>query len=291
MRRLTLYTAALVLATTSLFGGDNFSVSIGDSDFTDCRDLSVRMDGDRVPVVSEDVPFSGNSLTVRTDRNGGIRLIGSRGGNAAVTLCKAAAPGIDLASIRTSLSGGTLTVEGPDSGRWVAYVLIEGPANGSFDLEASNGPISISDFHGTVRAQASNGPVSVKDSSGTINAETRNGPVSVSGSRGNVKLEATNGPVSVRLSDTIWDGNLEASTRNGPLSLKLPRGFRSGVVVESSGHGPVTCKAEGCPERARGWMYDDEQRGRRPERIELGSGPRVVRLSTVNGPVSIKENE
>mgnify|MGYP006183000513 FL=1 len=129
--------------------------------------------------------------------------------------------------------------------------------------------------------------MSVKESSGTITAETTNGPVSISGGAGNVKLDATNGPVTVKLSDTVWDGNLEASSQNGPVSLKLPRGFRSGVVVEARGHGPVNCKAEGCGDRFRAFDPHDE----RPRRIELGVGPQVVRLSTVNGPVTIKEHD
>ncbi|HEU4522811.1 MAG TPA: hypothetical protein VFT12_12465, partial [Thermoanaerobaculia bacterium] len=109
--------------------------------------------------------------------------------------------------------------------------------------------------------------------------------VSISGGQGDIRLQATNGPVSVKLSDTFWNGNLEATTQNGPVSLKLPRGFRSGVLVEALGHGPVSCKADGCPD-VRLRSYDEDER---PRRIELGSGPQVVRLSTVNGPVTVRE--
>jgi DUF4097 and DUF4098 domain-containing protein YvlB len=124
----------------------------------------------------------------------------------------------------------------------------------------------------------------VKDSSGTITASTVNGPISIDGGSGNVKLTATNGPLSVKLHGSFWDGDLAASTQNGPVSLKLPRGYRSGVVVESLGHGPVSCRAERCAEsRVR---EDDDDRLRR---IELGSGPAAVHLSTVNGPVSVKD--
>jgi DUF4097 and DUF4098 domain-containing protein YvlB len=128
----------------------------------------------------------------------------------------------------------------------------------------------------------------VKESSGTINARTTNGPVSVSGGSGQVKLDATNGPISVKLSGTSWDGNLDASTQNGPLSLKLPRGFRTGVLVQALGGGPITCRAAGCPD-LRASRYDRHED--RPRRIELGSGPQNVRVSTVNGPVSVKESE
>ncbi|HUP44354.1 MAG TPA: hypothetical protein VM779_02470 [Thermoanaerobaculia bacterium] len=292
MRRNLILATSLLFVSASLYAhgrhGD-FNISFqGDDALAGCGDLSVRIEGERVPVITENVPFHGSALAVRTDRNGGIRVTGSRGSGYAITVCKAVAPGIDPAAVRAVMAGNELTAAGPEGQRWVAYFLIEAPANASLDLHASNGPIAISRFHGTVRAEAVNGPVSVKDSSGTITAGTTNGPVSITGGSGNIKLEATNGPVTVKLADTVWDGSLEASTRNGPVSLKLPRGFRSGVLVEALGHGPVSCKAAGCPDlRLRSW---EDQRDR-PRRIELGSGPQVVRLSTVNGPVSVKEND
>jgi hypothetical protein len=57
--------------------------------------------------------------------------------------------------------------------------------------------------------------------------------------------------------------------------------------VESRGHGPINCRAEGC---AQFWRnHDDDNDDDEPRRIELGSGPVSVRLSTVNGPVTVKE--
>ena len=292
MRRALFLTVVLFLVTASLFAGRHGGVSMSisdDGELEDCNDLSIRFSGERAPVVAEEIPFHGSELAIRTEKHGGIRVVGTRGNAYGVTVCKAAAPGTDLGAIRVVLAGNELTATGPEDDRWIAYFIVRAPRGASLDLEANNGPISIARFHGTVKAQATNGPVSVKDSSGTINAETTNGPVSIDGGSGDIRLEATNGPVSVDLADTFWDGSLEASTKNGPLSLKLPRGFQSGVLVESLGHGPVTCKAVGCPEtRARYRDHDDGED--RPRRIELGSGPQVVRLSTTNGPVSVREN-
>jgi hypothetical protein len=270
--------------------GTNVNISIDDGDeFADCSDLSVRFDGDRAAVTSEEIPFHGSQLRVTTAHNGGgIRVVGTRGNAYGVTLCKAVAPGVDPGSVRAVLAGNELTARGPENDRWVGYFLIRAPRGASLDLNASNGPISIADFNGTVTAEAVNGPVSVKESSGTINARTTNGPVSVSGGSGQIKLDATNGPISVKLAGTAWDGNLDASTQNGPVSLKLPRGFRTGVLVQSLGSGPITCRAEGCPD-LRASRYDRHED--RPRRIELGSGPQNVRVSTVNGPVSVKESE
>ena len=291
MRRI-LVPVAMMLVSLAAFAhgghGSNMNISFDDNgDSAGCDSISVRMDGERVPVIAEEVPFHGSLLRARTAGNGGIRLVGTASSGYGITVCKAVAPGVDIASVRAVLAGNELTTTGPDSEKWMAYIVIRAPRNASLELFAENGPLNISRFHGTVKAEATNGPVSVKESSGTINAQTKNGPVSIAGGSGNVKLEATNGPVSVKLSELSWNGNLEASTRNGPVTLRLPRGFVSGVVVETDGNGPVTCRAAGCPE-AKAFRWDEENR---PRRIQLGHGAEVFRVSTVNGPVSVKEQE
>lgn len=75
------------------------------------------------------------------------------------------------------------------------------------------------------------------------------------------------------------DAAMDVAVHNGPLSLSVGESFRSGVVVEASGNSPWSCS--GCAAARRTWQ--DEGR-----RFELGDGPVRVRLSTVNGPVSIK---
>ena len=60
----------------------------------------------------------------------------------------------------------------------------------------------------------------------------------------------------------------------------------TGVVVESDGHGPISCRAEACRNSPRSWHDDDE-----PRKIELGGSDQRVRLSTKNGPVSVREAE
>jgi hypothetical protein len=100
----------------------------------------------------------------------------------------------------------------------------------------------------------------------------------------------------VKLDGSSWrSGNLDASTENGPLSLKVPAGYGSGVHVETDGNSPVSCRGAAC--RAARKAYDEanddnEDYGPRwPRRIDLGSGARMVTLSTHNGPVSVKEGD
>ena len=98
---------------------------------------------------------------------------------------------------------------------------------------------------------------------------------------GNLYLRAQNGPISVELTGTQWQGgSLDAHGTNGPLSLRLREGYRSGVRVESRGYSPFSCSAAACAAARKDW--DDRNRS-----VEFGSAPLVVRLSTVNGPVSI----
>ena len=126
-------------------------------------------------------------------------------------------------------------------------------------------------------------------------ATTTNGPISVRGGSGTMKLQASNGPLTVQLDGNSWlGGTLDASTKNGPLSVKIPRGYNSGIVVEA-GRGPLSCHAEGCEQWRAARNTDDDDDGwggnRRSRRIELGNGRADVHLSTVNGPVTIKDEE
>ena len=77
-------------------------------------------------------------------------------------------------------------------------------------------------------------------------------------------------------------GHLTARASNGPLSLRVPAGYQSGVEVTSSNHSPWSCRASACSGGNRDW--DDRTRS-----LRLGADPVVVRLSTVNGPVTVSE--
>jgi DUF4097 and DUF4098 domain-containing protein YvlB len=242
---------------------------------------------DRPAVRAEEMLPVGNlrSLNIRAPQNGGIYVIGSTSGGYEVKACKAAAFQEDLNQIRARVSGNAIITDGPGASDWVVYYLVRAPRGATLDLESQNGPISLREVNGTVTANALNGPISLKESSGTFNLETTNGPISLDGGSGTARLNAQNGPITVRLRGSSWDGSIEAHTENGPASLRIPSNFRSRVIVESDGHGPVSCRAAACREAGRTWDDEDNRK------IELGSGPTVVRMSTVNGPVSVREND
>lgn len=290
MRRTFLVFAAMLVSAPLFAHSHNHNISFNSEDglATDCGAMTARIDDERVPVTTEEVPVGNvRSLAVRSGSNGGIRVIG--GSSYSVQACKAVAPGVDASSIRVNFDGREVSATGPEEQDWMVYFIVRTPPNATLDLDAHNGPIAVRDFSGTLSARTINGPLSLKNSTGTINATATNGPIAIAGGSGNFKAAATNGPVSVKLAGTSWDGGtLEASTENGPVSLKIPRGFHSGVLVESLGHGPVSCRAEDCAGQ-RNRVITDDDNSDRPRRIELGSGAQVIHLSSVNGPVSIKD--
>jgi hypothetical protein len=262
----------------------NISIDTDDDDvINDCSQVKVRYEGEPAVRAEENLPASGlTRLHINARKHGGVHVSGWNQSGWSIKVCKAAVDAAALNDIHVSLSGDELSANSTSNQAYV-YFLIKAPHNATLDVDSTNGPIGLYEVNGTLKLRAQNGPVSLKKSSGTIDASTVNGPISFADGSGNVKLSAQNGPISVKLEGSSWDGSLDATTQNGPLSLKLPRNYRSGVLAEARGHGPVSCKADACSGAKRTW--DDEEN----RRIELGSGPAVIHVSTNNGPLSIKE--
>ena len=292
MRRFVLV-LGLTLLAASAFGhgrhGRNFSMD-GDAVFGDCNSMRVTFDGERAAIQRVDLPVAGlGNLRVRSG-NGALSV---RGGNTwSIVACKAAADDAALRQIDIRVSGSELSASGPrgDDDDWMIMYFVTAPRGADLDIEASNGPVSLRDVDGSLNVRQKNGPLSLHNVSGDVDAVTTNGPISVHGGSGKVKVTATNGPLSVKLAGTQWNGTLDASTKNGPLSVRIPRGYGSRVKVDALGHGPVSCRAEGC-EGARAKMRSDDWDDDEPRTFEFGSGPLAVTLSTVNGPLTIREAE
>ncbi|HKD16962.1 MAG TPA: hypothetical protein VKG23_03760, partial [Thermoanaerobaculia bacterium] len=150
------------------------------------------------------------------------------------------------------------------------------------EVSAGNGPVSVRGLSGRVVLRSDNGPISIQRSSGDIDARAQNGPIAVEGDGGRLRLATQNGPIAVALSGSSWKGEgLDARAVNGPVSLAVPDGYTSGTLIESRGRSPFACHGDACSAVRRTW--DDEHK-----RLEFGDGPVVVRLSTENGPVSIR---
>ena len=257
----------------------------------DCSDLHTTFDGQPAIVRSEEksLPLSQTpKLDVRSAPNDGVQIQGWDKDSYSITACKMAegpesrAEGI-FSQIHVSIANGEVSASGPnEASHWSVFFLIQAPKGANISLEATNGPLSIYDLDGTLRARATNGPISTKNLTGDADLEATNGPISVSGSSGNMRLRTQNGPISVNVDDSTWKGKgLTADAENGPVTLHVPSGFQSSFLVESRGHGPVSCSSSICGDARKTW--DDDRR-----RIEFGSSPALIHLSTDNGPVSVR---
>ena len=259
---------------------------------TDCSDLHIEFDDRDAVVRSETRTLSKAEapvLKVHPHANGGTQVVGWDQNNYSVTACKAVAPGDDaermLSQITMSMENGTVSTRGPsgEGDDWTVYLLIRAPKSAAIELETTNGPISLYDVDGKLAAHAHNGPISLHNFSGDAEVTAQNGPISMEGSSGNVRIRTENGPINVDLKGTSWSGSgLSADAQNGPVTLRVPSGFQTSFVVESTNHAPMSCHASICGSARKTW--DDEHR-----RIEYGSSPAVVHLSTVNGPVAVEE--
>ncbi|MBI4472886.1 MAG: DUF4097 family beta strand repeat protein [Acidobacteria bacterium] len=259
--------------------------SNGDRPVEDCND--VRVTFDRRPAITEEtemtIPASQvSTLSARTS-NSGIYVIGWDRNEYRVQTCKAVPDDSVnmLREITTTHSNGRISVSGPSNREWMAHLIIHVPRISQLDFQTANGPIHLRDLAGTIRVSASNGPLHLDNVGGSVEATTANGPIHIERGSGDQRLTATNGPIHVALSGNRWDGpGLEVSTKNGPLTLAIPDSYGSGIRIETSDHSPIRCTAPACNQAVRTLSS--------PSFIRLGSGDPVVRLSTVNGPLSIQ---
>ena len=267
-----------------------FSITTGpEREMRDCSQIKLRVDDAEV-VRSEQTKTipqgSFSSLHIQAPNHGGISVQGWDRGEFSITACLGAAGDDDaeakalLNQVSLSVQDGQVTVQGPGGEPWIGYLLVQAPNGANLELEASNGPISLNAITANVQVRTTNGPISFSRVSGQVKAHAQNGPINVSGNKGEYHLEAQNGPIGVHLEGSAWEsGELEARTQNGPLTLTLPESYQSPIRIESAGHSPVECRAEQCKHAMRTWD--------RPNVIEFGDASPVIRMTTVNGPVTV----
>jgi len=282
--------AILTLAVPKLSPGQPASSSShGDEPARSCSDLHIRFEHGPAVVESEQQTITKTetpTLRVQAEYNGGVQVVGWDNDTYGVTLCKAAASGGNaeeiLSEIHLTLQNGKLGVSGPSShSRWTAHLLVNAPRAASLDVAVNNGPLSLIGVDGNVRVRAENGPITVASSTGNLELNAQNGPVDLEGNSGKLNVQAQNGPVTLSLNGKNWNGSgVEAHANNGPLTLRIPTGYQSGVLVESDGNSPFDCHASACSEARKSW---DENR----KSIQFGSGPTMIHLTTLNGPISI----
>jgi hypothetical protein len=262
-----------------------------DGEATTCADLHTMFNDGPAIMESEDRTLTkAEASTLRIDNlvNAGVQARGWDKDTYSITVCKFADRDRSdakelLSQIKMSVEGGHVSVSGPSHGdHWNAQLLVRTPRGASLEVKAQNGPVSFSEVDGKIFVRGVNGPVSMSNCTGEADISSQNGPISISGNSGKLKLHTENGPISVALQGTGWtEGGLIADAVNGPISLSVPSEIKTSFVLESKGHSPITCHASVCAD-ARKTFDDDDNR-----KIEYGSGTPVIRLTTVNGPVTL----
>jgi hypothetical protein len=271
--------------------GDRHSMSIdSDDSAAGCAGVHVHFGGLDVARAEETLTIpraQAKGLVLSGSARGGVTVRGVDAGAFTITACKVGAGGTEgeaaalLPKVALRNEAGRISVEGPDDGSWTGFLVVSAPRDADFSIEAANGPVSASNLSGTIAIRTSNGPVTLNGLSGTLSVDADNGPVTLKQASGDVRIRAANGPVSVTLAGTRWEGRgLDADAKNGPLTLRLPDAYTSSVRVETSTHSPLSCRAAACDAAHR-------EDGRRSRLIEIGGANAVVRLTSVNGPVSI----
>ena len=255
----------------------------------DCSEINFMFGTDEVAHAEQHltVPMAVGTLELNPGENGGIRIKRGSGTSYAITACIGAG-GRTRADAQRAADAVRLVVEGarvrvqptPDTRNWGVHLVVEAPRGAQIHAETRNGPIGVDGVEGRLTLRASNGPIGLDDVAGQVDARAINGPIGVTGSRGDLTIDTENGPISVTLSGNRWDGRLSARAENGPLSVRVPARYTSGVEISSSGHGPWSCRIAECRTGNRDW--DDRSRS-----LKFGGDPVVVRISTVNGPVTI----
>ena len=257
----------------------------------DCAGLRIHLNDRAAEMRSEErtITRPDGPLRVESEVNGGLQVQGWDKDIYSVTVCKAVDASTGnveqiFSQIKLSVENGRVSVSGP-SGRdnWTVFLLIRAPKSANLELKAQNGPLSIYDLDGKLVARAINGPISLQGFSGDADISAENGPIDLTGNSGKMRLHTENGPISVSLSGDAWKGSgLQADAQNGPLTLRVPKNYQSSLLVESDGHSPMSCQASFCSDAHKTW--DEDSR-----RIEFGNAPAVIHLSTVNGPISVKQ--
>jgi hypothetical protein len=133
---------------------------------------------------------------------------------------------------------------------------------GRVNLSTASGDVTLRGVGGEIRASSASGTVRVADATGTVNASTASGDVEVELTRvdgaGDMRFSSASGDVHVRMPSSI-DARVSLSTASGDIETNFP------IEVKRDRYGPSK-RAEG----------------------QLGSGARMLKISSASGNVSLK---
>jgi hypothetical protein len=147
------------------------------------------------------------------------------------------------------------------------------------EIETASGNVNINGVTGRIRVNTASGDVFVQDVNGFINANTASGKMEVREVAGAVKASTASGDVNVEMARVEGSENLVFSTASGDIHVKMPTSLDADVSMStSSGEIKTDFPLE---VRRDGYGPQRSARGR------LGSGARLLRISTASGSIDL----
>ena len=152
-------------------------------------------------------------------------------------------------------------------------------AGSEVELHTGNGGIRIGETEGRVTAATGNGDVEVGGARGPVRASTGNGRISVATAAGPVSANTGNGDIDVSMQSLSTSGDMEFRSGSGAVRVTLPADF-NGELDASTGNGELRTDFA---IRLVGRLDPQHMRG------TIGTGGRLLRLSTGNGRLEIRK--
>ena len=235
---------------------------------SDCRDNHWSDDERFCEVRNYTLPAT-KSLRVDGRENGGVHVY-AWDSNSIQVVAKVEGRGDSQAEAQASAkeitiraANGVVSADGPrDRGRngWAVSYSVFVPRSTDLSLTARNGGIAVQGV------------------SGRMDLETTNGGLTLADVNGDVRGTTVNGGLNVKLSGDRWQGaGLDVRTTNGGLRLDVPEHYSAQLETSTVNGGmnvdfPITVQG----------------RLGRKLATQLGEGGPTLRLSTINGGLSIR---
>jgi len=230
-----------------------------------------RWDADWCEVRELTLPATGERIEVDGGRNGGVAVHGWDRDEIQVQVQVRVWDLDDADEAREYASRIEVEPEGPfeakgpsrhDRGpNWSVSYRLRVPRESSLGLEAHNGGITVVDVRGDIEFTAHNGGIRLALVGGDVHGTTKNGGV------------------KVVLDGETWTGEgLDVETTNGGIDLEVPGDYSARLLVSTVNGGIRT-------------DFPVEATGRRTKslRATIGDGGALLRLTTKNGGVSIRQ--
>lgn len=156
---------------------------------------------------------------------------------------------------------------------------------GKVDLHTGDGPIEGEDLKGDLLVRTGDGPISLKRVEGAADVETRDGPVEIDGVMTAVTIDTGDGPVSLEArKGSVMAAAWSVTTRDGSIEASLPAGFAAEIDAQAAG-GRV--RVDGITDR-NPEPADGDERERQAAKGSLGTGGKLLRLRTGDGPITVR---